>query len=367
MRRGMGATVRGALAGPVIMPQQMHGQGVAPDLCQHPAFVLRAFWDELERRGLPLDELERMSGVCRPAKDDFASAINRADVLRIFEAAVRLAGDEDLGISVAEAIRCVGLHLIGHLVLASSSFREAIRSTCATGEHWRQPVIEACGEAKVRVGFYREPGGRPQIGEKMASQMMAVILHEMVLHFRSAHSELPTVQFAFQQPARLGIYRRVFPGAVEFGAEGTFVRFPAGDLDRCRVGADPALAAQLMKLAKDVYRTPERDATWAGRVRRALAAHDSPRAVSPRAIASQLKLTSRALWRRLAREGTSFSAVLDQVLYERTQALLRQDGRLFSDIAEELGYSELSSFHRAFRRWSGGITPSEFRRRGPQR
>jgi AraC-like DNA-binding protein len=48
--------------------------------------------------------------------------------------------------------------------------------------------------------------------------------------------------------------------------------------------------------------------------------------------------------------------LLDEALYERAQELL-SGGASSAQVAEELGYAELSSFYRAFRRWSDGRTP----------
>ncbi|MCY1464086.1 Helix-turn-helix domain protein [compost metagenome] len=40
--------------------------------------------------------------------------------------------------------------------------------------------------------------------------------------------------------------------------------------------------------------------------------------------------------------------------------LVRQSPRSLTDIAQQLGYNEASSFTRAFRRWTG-LSPREFR------
>lgn len=79
-------------------------------------------------------------------------------------------------------------------------------------------------------------------------------------------------------------------------------------------------------------------------------------------MARQLGVSVRGLARRLAREGENLTSLLDEALYERAQALLRRPDATVAQVAEALGYAELSSFFRAFRRWSGGLTPSGFRR-----
>ena len=65
------------------------------------------------------------------------------------------------------------------------------------------------------------------------------------------------------------------------------------------------------------------------------------------------------LQKRLAREGTSFSALLEAERFFMGKSALAS-GSLLSDVAFKLGYSDQTSFGRAFKRWAG-LTPRRFR------
>jgi AraC-like DNA-binding protein len=70
-------------------------------------------------------------------------------------------------------------------------------------------------------------------------------------------------------------------------------------------------------------------------------------------VASELRLSPRVLYRRLAAQGHQFRDLREQTL-EHTAKSHLQEGRLpMSDIALLLGYSEQSAFTRAFKRWTG--------------
>ena len=73
-------------------------------------------------------------------------------------------------------------------------------------------------------------------------------------------------------------------------------------------------------------------------------------------IARWLGMDPRSLERHLRSEGTTFREISRQVQLQASQRLLKQ-GASVSDVAEALGFSEISAFTRAFRRWSGE-TPS---------
>lgn len=78
-------------------------------------------------------------------------------------------------------------------------------------------------------------------------------------------------------------------------------------------------------------------------------------------VARLMNMSQRTLKCRLQNEGTTFRALLAQSRGAMAQELLR-DGRLsLSEIAERLGFSDLSSFSQAFRRWYGAA-PSKFRK-----
>jgi AraC-like DNA-binding protein len=79
-------------------------------------------------------------------------------------------------------------------------------------------------------------------------------------------------------------------------------------------------------------------------------------------IADSVGLQRWTLQRRLAHYGSSFSAVTDQVRRELAERLLRQRYVPVLEISNLLGYSELSAFSRAFRRWFG-ISPRQYRSR----
>jgi AraC-like DNA-binding protein len=78
------------------------------------------------------------------------------------------------------------------------------------------------------------------------------------------------------------------------------------------------------------------------------------------AAARALRLSARSLHRFLQAEGTSFRELLDQLRQERAAGLLANPRCSIGEVSFLLGFSELSSFYRAFRRWTGK-TPAEFR------
>ena len=77
-------------------------------------------------------------------------------------------------------------------------------------------------------------------------------------------------------------------------------------------------------------------------------------------VAQALSMSSSTLKRRLAEEGTTYSKVRHSLLYERAMLRLLDRSVSVSEIATELGYSDLANFSHAFKRWTGR-SPKDFR------
>ena len=71
------------------------------------------------------------------------------------------------------------------------------------------------------------------------------------------------------------------------------------------------------------------------------------------AVAEQLGMSCTTLRRRLRADHTSYQFLLDRARQYRCQKQLRECWQPGKCMADELGYLEVNSFYRAFRRWTG--------------
>lgn len=78
-------------------------------------------------------------------------------------------------------------------------------------------------------------------------------------------------------------------------------------------------------------------------------------------VAQALHLSVRTLSRRLAAEGTHFQAVKDEVRRDIAIQQLTSGSASLVVLAGQLGFEDLASFNRAFRKWTGS-TPGTYRR-----
>lgn len=77
-------------------------------------------------------------------------------------------------------------------------------------------------------------------------------------------------------------------------------------------------------------------------------------------VAAQLNMSRHTLYKKLKEENLTFAALLEDVRRERALTYLQDRSKPLVEIAEQLGFSELSAFSRAFKRWMG-TSPAEYR------
>lgn len=95
-------------------------------------------------------------------------------------------------------------------------------------------------------------------------------------------------------------------------------------------------------------------------VERRLAALLSSGAFSQDAIARAMGMSGRSLQRRLQEHGVTYNGLLSRTRRTLAEGMLSNGRTAVYEVAFALGYDDVSSFHRAFRAWTG-LTPKAWR------
>ena len=154
-------------------------------------------------------------------------------------------------------------------------------------------------------------------------------------------------------------YRRLFNCPLFFGHPVYRLSFDAAFRGSQPVTYDPQLGSAI-----DPYVTLERTRRSETECRPShLAVRNaierlSPKNASIESVAESLGLKPRTLQHKLTQEGTTYRDVLDEVRKPRALTGVRT-GVDLQRLANELGYQDVTAFHRAFRRWTG-MAPHEF-------
>ncbi|MEM6651184.1 MAG: helix-turn-helix domain-containing protein [Pseudomonadota bacterium] len=159
-----------------------------------------------------------------------------------------------------------------------------------------------------------------------------------------------------------GAFLKHFGAPIEFDADCYSLHYDGriADLAVRPVGEHDYLSifdAANLNASKDP--SEENTETWSDRVARLIEAGGGDQ----EAIAASLGISLATMRRRLASEKTRFRDLRAATLAERAKRLL-QRGEAPKAVAETLGFSDLRSFSRAFKKWTGH-TPTRFRLQTP--
>jgi AraC-like DNA-binding protein len=170
------------------------------------------------------------------------------------------------------------------------------------------------------------------------------------------------VRFRHSQPASIDAHRRFFGAPIAFDQRVDELEFDASLLGLAIRTSEPPLAGILDRVAQDMLdRLPVMN-DFARKARRIVANSFAQGTPTLDRIAEQLKTTSRTLQRRLARDGLSLRTLIDDARHELALRYIARTELSIGEVAFLLGFDQVTSFHRAFRRWTGA-TPLQFRNR----
>ena len=311
--------------------------------------------------GHPASAILREAGLTHNALEDVDARFPRAAMRRLWESALAETDDDCLGIHVAEAAPVDAFEVHAYAVLASPTLREGYRRVCRyqrlVHEVNHLDFDETAEEAVLRHAL---PGGRP--AARHPAEFLATTWVRFGRMVAGDDWSPICVDFAHVPPADVTEHARVFRAPVQFAAARTAIHVAHDALDAPNPRADEALSRLFGRYADSLLARVPRHATLSDRVRALLLEHLRAEAPTAARVARRLSLSIRSLHRGLQEEGTTFRGLSDQVRLEQATALLPDPRRSIADVAFLLGYTELSSFYRAFRRWTGR-TPAEFRSR----
>jgi AraC-like DNA-binding protein len=172
------------------------------------------------------------------------------------------------------------------------------------------------------------------------------------------------VQFAHRRPASVQPFRRFFRAPLQFDAEQDALVMSSHWLKRRLPGADASLQ-RLLQSQIDALEAEHGD-DFPEQVRSVLRTGLLAGHAGAEQVASLFSMHSRTLTRHLSACGTSFKQLADEGRFEIAQQMLRNTSLDMGQIAAALDYADMSSFTRAFRRWTG-TTPAAWRAKQARR
>jgi AraC-like DNA-binding protein len=318
-----------------------------------PSFVEEAL-DCLRRAGKPTAPLLASLGLPATVENPISAESYGA----LWLAVAAEVDDEFFGMG-ERPMRRGSFTLLCHCVLHAKTLDQALRRAL----RFLGVVLEdPSGELVIRDGLAEIVlTDKGKARSAFAYRTYWILLHGITCWLVGRRIPIRRVDFRCAEPLEGADYRLFFGAPVQFSQPVSRLAFDRAVLKLPIVRTEQALKQFLRGAPANILVRYRYDAGLAATVRKRL------RQLPPTAwagfndLATQMHMSPSTLRHRLQGEGQSYAGIKDEIRRDSAIEMLLQSEASVGDIAAQLGYSEPSAFHRAFRKWTAK-SPAAFRR-----
>ncbi|MDA8485241.1 AraC family transcriptional regulator [Pseudomonas resinovorans] len=325
-------------------------------------FLLQTLTEVASDKGVSSERLCRGLGFTPDDLQDPAQRISYRQATTMIQRALAALPDRGLGLWVGHRNVLGTLGLLGHVLSLCRTLRDAfeigVRFQHTSGGMAVSSLQEGAEESFLEVEC-RLPYADVQVFA-VEEFFASVMVYNRALI--SADFQPLRFEFTHAAPGYEAEYRRLLGPNVYFGCLHNRMVIASHWLDTQLPTHQPVALRQALHLLELESAQVQQKIDLLQTVERAIA-RDLPHGSQIEKVASDLNMSSRTLRRRLAEHAVTFDALLEQVRRARAMSLLNNPELPIERIAEELGYSDVRGFRRAFKRWTG-LSPSACRNEG---
>jgi AraC-like DNA-binding protein len=348
------------LAYPIVL----HGNNVALSvITAHPKHTVigsygLAIQNALETLGYDASDLYQRAGIEKKPSNDPLARLTPREVDNLLKESVLVTGNPSFGLTVARFAHPSALHALGYSILASSSLRDC----CERLRRYSRLATEQ-GELRTREDEHFYYLSSHRLSKRISPEAIDTWHAFLVRIFRTLYKpDFAPISVKLERPRPEGyedIYHKAFHAPVSFDADYSEICLPLESVDVPLIGGNREIANQFDQLVEN-YLAELDETDIVTRTRHVIIEQLSSGSCNRQRVATELGLSSSSLQLRLAREETSFQALLDEVRKSIALAYMDQARIPITEIAFLVGFADTSSFSRIFRKWTGS-SPSEYR------
>ncbi|WP_414500831.1 MULTISPECIES: AraC family transcriptional regulator [unclassified Zymobacter] len=309
--------------------------------------------------GGDIDHIFGISGIDPELLGSPTLSLGLVNYCRVMEEAARSSGEDNFGLYYGRQFKPQALGLIGYIGLCSPTLEQALRNVVnAFPCHQHDTLTRLVDQGECLRLDYQVHHGAILARRQDAELTLGMFLN-LIRYVLGPQWAAREVQFEHPRPEGWHEHCKVFDAPVYFEQPFNSLLIPKRDLGRTMPDSDPLLLAVMQDAIRRLNdRAPHQGIVDQARNQIHLLLAQGP--LSLERVADNMGISPWSLQRRLREEGTCFTQMIDTVRRELAEYLLPQRQLPLSDIALQLGYSELSAFSRAFQRWYG-TSPRKWR------
>ncbi len=317
---------------------------------------IKALLQGAELQGIAAAPLLQAAGISHELLNTSYARVSLQQTLKIWRAAEALCPAEDFGLLMGELVKPAHFQLFALTLMHSpdlgSAFEKSVRYTRLLSDGGRYFLQLNEQEAAICYEPQADNFSRHQV------DAVLVLLRSFASWLACKPVALQRAEFMHKQPENLDNYQRIFAAPLQFEASRNALVFAPEIMAEPLALGDEKLAAMHEQMLEEQLALLQQPDT-AGLVQHFLR-NSMDLSVDRDQLAQRLHMSGRTLQRKLQEDQTSFQQLLDAERQRRALILLTTTSLPLTQISEQLGFSESSTFTRAFKRWEG-VAPLEYR------
>ncbi len=309
----------------------------------------------IERNGGDVDRIFGNAGIAPDMAGMPTLALSLNGFCRLFEHGARLTRNDNFGLWFGNQMEPRDLGLWGYGAISAADVGAALTTLVELFPYHQQSssmhlLRDPCGLMRLE---YRIEA--PEIVERRQDAELTLgnvlnVMREGLGSFWAPQE----VHFEHPKPDGWRDHERAFSAPVFFSQRTNAILFHPEVMRKPMPAADPRLLAAMQSCMQKLWQGGEHHkAGIADRVKVAVRSRLPDGAPDLEDVATELRLSTHLIVRELHHEGLNFKTLVEQTRRDLALSYLQQGQLSLSDIALLLGYSELSAFSRAVRRWTG--------------
>ncbi len=325
------------------------------------ASTIRPLIAYLHDKGMPHAEIKTQHEGVMLCLTDSDARISINEYHSLWKTAISFGKNEALGLSLALSQDCLEMGIVGHVVFNSDTMRLGLENYIRLFRLVNDSLLLHLDEDSQHghLVFSHQSAKHYCVADIERS---FVISAKRCQYWLGVQQPFVGVYFQHKPPRYAEQYRKVFKCPVYFNQADSKIVFDRKALDLPPKHHNPSLKEATLQYANQLL-DELRQTRLSEQLRRLIERDLNHKEPDIQSIAQKLNMSKQTLYKRLKMEGQVFQKLLDNVRLNKACQLLIHSSITPTEIAYILGFSELSAFSRAFKRWTG-VSPRVFRTNG---
>lgn len=278
--------------------------------------------------------------------------------------AARVTGKPHIGLELAQHWRPTDFHGLAVVFLASANLRQALERLARYHVVVNTTFALRLEQHGDRLDLVCPTTSVDDDARRVIQDARAAVIVGLCRTGAEGRLDPLRMEFAYPAPQDTSAHEALLRCQLAFDRPDWRLSFRASDCDRPFLAHNRELARSNDRVLDAMVKRLRED-DLVSRVKLAMLEDLASGSPAEDAIAKSVSMSTRSLQRRLAEEGTSFTALLAQLRRELAEQYVEDRDIPVTEISYMLGFSDVSSFSRAFKRWTGR-SPAARRQQGSQ-